>query len=105
MVDPNAAMHLVGDVTNGDRAKRVYMVAVDGDVSINDVGGAVTASRIEMTQVPSTAVESPVTPSAAQRRESVYRPVFTQIDKERFDIYGGIRAVIEAGLKAMEETK
>jgi hypothetical protein len=113
MVHPDAAMYLIGALEPGERVKRVLMLA-DGDVAVY-VNGEITAKPLQAvlsdfgdtdTQTGTPANVTHVTGAVAAQganREPVYRPVFSVEDRERFDSMGGLRKIIDAGMKALQE--
>jgi hypothetical protein len=99
LIDPNAAMYMIGDLEPGERVRRVLMLANSDSVQIY-ANGSISAYThpIETLQ--------PVTPPVAvqgAKREPVYRPVLSLAMKERIQASGAtVEELIEAGLKAME---
>lgn len=112
MVDVDAEMLLVGTLEPGERVRRVLLMAAN-DVTLH-VNGAVTAEPLqgdlrrfddEHNETHTHENVTPVTHATSSHkanRAPVYRPVFSVEERERFDSVGGIRAIIEAGLAAME---
>lgn len=113
MVDVDAAMYLVGALEPGERVKRVLMLA-DGDVAVY-VNGEITAKPLQAvlsdssnvdTQTGTPANVTHVTGAVAAQgasREPVYRPVFSTDEKATFESMGGLRRIIDAGVKALQE--
>jgi hypothetical protein len=103
MIDVDAVMYLVGMLEPEQRAKRVIMLADDTDMILH-VNGAVTAHVAhEGVELPASAQNdvAPRVASVGANREPVYRPVFSTDEKERFEKLGGLRKIIDAGVKAL----
>jgi hypothetical protein len=113
MIDVDAAMYLIGALEPGERVRRVLMLA-DGDVAVY-VNGEITAKPLQAvlsdfgnghTQTGTPANVTHVTgavASVAANREPVYRPVFSTDEKATFEALGGLRRIIDAGVKALQE--
>lgn len=118
MVHPDAAMFLVGTLEPGERVERVLMLADSREITIH-ANGAVTATVDDKaTQRPTDAWEAYLALDKPQAQETpqstnygrytanrapVYRPVFSTDEKERFESFGGLRRIIDAGVKALRE--
>jgi hypothetical protein len=113
MVHPDAAMYLVGALEPGERVRRVLMLA-DGDVAVY-VNGEITAKPLQCVLSDSSNVDTQTgTPhnvthvtgavgSVGANREPCYRPKFSVDEKETFEALGGLRKIIDAGVKALQE--
>lgn len=98
LVHPDAAVYYVGEMTD-EQSRRMVIFAPNVTDAILSANGTISAQAVESLQ------ESAVTPvisSHSAKRAPVYRPVFSLDEQRRFDELGGIRAVLEAGIKAME---
>lgn len=110
-VDPNAEVWQVGD---NPIVKRLIKIATDahvridsnGRISVTPVTADSSASGSDLASTSNNAVETPRIDrynGYKAIREPVYRPCFSTDEKERFDSLGGLRAIIEAGIKALEQ--
>jgi hypothetical protein len=113
MVHPDAEVLLVGTLDPGERVRRVLFIAAN-DVAVF-VNGEITAKPLQAalsdfgnghTQTGTPANVTHVTGAVAAQaanRESVYRPVFSTDEKATFEALGGLRRIIDAGVKALQE--
>jgi hypothetical protein len=105
MIDVDAEMLWVGIRDAEQRAKRVIMLADDTDMVLH-VNGTVTAHVVrEDVELPDSTQNDvlPRVASVAANREPVYRPVFSTDEKATFEALGGLRRIIDAGVKALQE--
>lgn len=113
-VDSNAEVWQVGD---NPIVKRLIKIATDAHVRIDSNGQIAVTPVTPVTgdssalggDLASTSNNGAETPRIARNngyktiREPVYRPCFSTDEKERFDSLGGLRAIIDAGIKALEQ--
>ena len=98
--DPDARVHRVLLMADND-----VTVHVNGTISAEPLQGDLRRFDDEHNETHTHENVTPVTHATSSHkanRAPVYRPVFSVEERERFDSVGGIRAIIEAGLAAME---
>lgn len=98
LVHPDAAVYYVGEMTN-EQSHRMVIFSPNVTHAEISANGTISARTVEL---PQESAVTPVISSVAPKRAPVYRPVFSLGEQQRFDGLGGIRAVIAAGLAAME---
>lgn len=110
MVHPDAEMVLVGTLEPGERVRRVLMLA-QSDVVLY-VNGTVSAEPLQAPicdSVTPTGMVSLETQSTGAvgllgaNRAPSYRPKFSIAERDELEALGGIRAVLEAGKRALRE--
>ena len=103
MIDVDAEMLWVGIRDAEQRAKRVIMLADDTDMILH-VNGTVTAHVAQKgVELPDSAQNDVVTrtDSVGANRGPCYRPKFSTDEKATFETLGGLRRIIDAGVKAL----
>jgi hypothetical protein len=112
MISERASMWLVGELDEGERAERVVMFAGDEPAELS-MGSAITAKRIQAVLRASTTTEDKThapatvthgTPKQKQRSGITPSRVPTELNERRQAIGASWQQIIEAGLKAMEES-
>jgi len=111
MVHPDAEVSLVGTLEPGERVRRVLFIAandvavyVNGEITAKPLQAVLSDSSAADTQTGTPANVTHVTPRVANvgaNREPVYRPVFSTDEKATFEALGGLRRIIDAGVKAL----